>query len=155
LPRFAPEFLAIGVLSKNIIIKVYKSVILLVDLYGCELAHQLRVYGRQVAGEDNWTLAVESRTGENCVMKALIICTLHLTFRVIKLRRTGWEKRVAHMGNCREVTGFWLGNQRETARFEELGLDWRIILKQVFKKKNGRLWTRLTWIRRGASSVSL
>jgi hypothetical protein len=41
------------------------------------------------------------------------------------------------MGYCREVTGFWWGNLRERAQFEELGLDWRIILKQAFKKGMG------------------
>ena len=86
----------------------------------------MRVFGKQVAAEDNWTLEAASRTGENCVMKRLItrICTLHLTFRVIKLRRTGSEERVAHMGYCREIMGFWWSNLRERAQFEELGLDW-------------------------------
>jgi hypothetical protein len=82
----------------------------------------LRVFGKHVASEDNWTLAAASRTGENCVMKRLIICTLHLIFRVIKLRRTGWEERVAHMGYCREIMGFWWSNLRERAQFEELSL---------------------------------
>jgi len=71
----------------------------------------LRVFGKQIADEDSWTLAAESRTEEKCVMKLFIMCTLHLTFRVIKLRRTGWGERVAHTGYCREVTVFWCGNQ--------------------------------------------
>jgi len=85
----------------------------------------LRVFGKQVVVEDNWTLEAESRTGENCVMKRL---TLHLTFRVIKLRRTGWDERVAHMGYSREVMGFWWGNLRERVQFEELNLNWKMIL---------------------------
>lgn len=130
LSRFAPEFLAINVLPKNIMIKVNKSVILFVALYGCETVPPFQekiicwgVFGKQVADEDNLTLAAESRTGENCVMKRLIIWTIHLTFRVTKLRRTGREERVAHVDtserlrgfggatcgkelNCREVRGF-------------------------------------------------
>ena len=97
----------------------------------------LRVFGKQVADEDYWTIAAECRTGENCIMKGLIICSLHLTFRMIKLRRTGWEEHVAHMGCCREITGFWWGTLRERVQFEELGLNWKIILKQAFKKRMG------------------
>jgi hypothetical protein len=95
----------------------------------------MRVCGKQVAAEDNWTLEAESRTGENCVMKRLIICTLHLTFRVIELRRTGGEERVAHMGYSREVMGFWWGNLSERVQVEDLDLDWKIILKHRPSRK--------------------
>jgi hypothetical protein len=40
--RFAPEFLAINVLPKTIMIKVNKSVILFVALYGCETGPPLQ-----------------------------------------------------------------------------------------------------------------
>ena len=37
----------------------------------------LRAFENQVADENNWTLATESRTGENCVMQRLIMRSLH------------------------------------------------------------------------------
>ena len=43
----------------------------------------------------------------------------------------------------------------ETDHFEELGLDVRIILKLVFKKGVGELWTGLIWLRIGTSGGRL
>jgi hypothetical protein len=40
-----------------------------------------------------------------------------------------------HVRETGEVhTGVWWGNLRERAHFEELGVDWSIILKCIFKK---------------------
>jgi hypothetical protein len=42
----------------------------------------------------------------------------------------------------REVhTGFWWGDLREKYNLEDLGLDWRMILKWVFKECDGEAWT--------------
>jgi len=38
----------------------------------------------------------------------------------------------------REVcAGFWWGELKEREHLEELGVEWRIILKCIFKKCNG------------------
>ena len=39
-------------------------------------------------------------------------------------------------------TGFWWENLREKYHFEDLGVDGRIILKRIFKKWDGKAWTR-------------
>jgi hypothetical protein len=41
-----------------------------------------------------------------------------------------WARGEAH-------TGFWCGNLRESDNLENLGLNWRIILKWAFKKWAG------------------
>jgi hypothetical protein len=39
------------------------------------------------------------------------------------------------------------GNLREKAHLENLGVDGKIILKWLFKKWDGELWTGLIWLR--------
>ena len=54
---------------------------------------------------------------------------------LIRSRRVGWVGHVARRGKVH--TRFWWGNVSERVYFEELGVDWRIILKLIFKKWNG------------------
>jgi hypothetical protein len=37
----------------------------------------------------------------------------------------------------------------ERDHLEELGLDWKIILKWIFKKWDGKVWAGLIWNRTG------
>ena len=54
--------------------------------------------------------------------------------RVIKSRRLRWAGNVARMGRGDMHTGFWYGNLREGDHLEEADVDWRVILKRIFKK---------------------
>jgi hypothetical protein len=49
------------------------------------------------------------------------------------------------VGERREATRFWWGNPRERDHFEDMGIDWRIILKWTFKK----------WCRKGINLIDL
>jgi hypothetical protein len=44
--------------------------------------------------------------------------------------------------------GFWFENLRERDNSKDLGVDGRIILKQVFNKSVGMAWTGLIWLRK-------
>jgi len=58
--------------------------------------------------------------------------------------RTYGRREVVH-------TGFWWGHLREGHHLEDPDLDWRIILRWIFRKWNGGgAWTGLIWLRVGA-----
>jgi hypothetical protein len=44
-------------------------------------------------------------------------------------------------------TGLWWGNLKEGDRLEGIGVDGRIILKRIFKEKDGRACTGIVWFR--------
>jgi len=99
-------------LSKNLKIKIYRTIILPVVLYGCETwsltlreERKLRIFEkwvfRRIFGprRDGVT-----RSGGNYIMRSLMICTrLFNIFRVIKSRRRRWSGHVAVMGDRRDV----------------------------------------------------
>ena len=46
-------------------------------------------------------------------------------------------------------TEFWWGSLRERDHLKEPGVDWRIILRWIFRKWDVRAWTGLIWLRIG------
>jgi hypothetical protein len=68
--------------------------------------------------------------------------------RVIKSRKIRWADHIARMGKREVHTGFWWGNLREGDHLGDPGVDGRIILKWIFKTRDGA-WTGLSWLRIG------
>jgi hypothetical protein len=71
-----PNLLSFRLISKNLKIKIYKTIILPVVLYGCETwpltlreEHRLRVFENRVLRKTD--------RGENCIMMNFIVCILH------------------------------------------------------------------------------
>jgi hypothetical protein len=62
---------------------------------------------------------------------------------VIKSRRMKYPVHVAHMGREEVHTGFWWGNLKERHHLEDPGIDGRIILKWIFRKRDREACTRL------------
>jgi len=51
------------------------------------------------------------------------------------------------MGRGEVRTGFWRGNLRERDNLEDPGIDGRIILRWIFRKRYVGAWTGLIWLR--------
>jgi hypothetical protein len=48
-------------------------------------------------------------------------------------------------------TKLWLENLKRRENSKHLDIDERIILKGILKKHDGKMWTRLIWLRIGSS----
>jgi hypothetical protein len=57
--------------------------------------------------------------------------------RVVKSGRMGWAGHVARMGRGELCTGFWWGNLRERDPWGEPNVDKSVILKWIFRKREG------------------
>jgi len=66
-----------------------------------------------------------------------MICTPSpVIIRVMKSRRMRLAGHVARMGRFETYTGFWWGNLREGNHLEDPGLDGKIILSWIFRKRD-------------------
>jgi hypothetical protein len=138
-------------LSENINIKIYRSIIYPVVLYGCDTwsitlreEHRLRVLEnrvlRAIFGPKRDEVTGEWRRLHNEELNDLY--SSPNIIRVFKSRRMRWAEHVACMGVR------W-GDLKKRDQLEDTVVDGRIILKWVFKKWDGETWTRLIWLRIG------
>jgi hypothetical protein len=123
-------------ISENLKIKIYRTVILPVVLYGCETwsltlreEHRLRVFENRVLKrlfgpkreEDGSWRKLQNDELHNLNSSPNIV-------RVIKSRRTRWAGHGARMGKGRGVYRVWLGGPNVRHYWEDLGVGWRITL---------------------------
>ena len=119
-------------LPKNLKIKIYRTIILLVVLYGCETwllilrkGRKLRVFEnmvlRRIFGPRRDEVTVERRRLHNEELNDLY--SSPNIVRVIKSRRMRWAGHVARMGEERECIGSWWENRREGDHWGDLDVD--------------------------------
>jgi hypothetical protein len=127
--------------QNNLKIKIYKTVILPVVLYGCETwsltlgeEHTLRVF-------ENRVLKIFGpKMEEDGSWRKLHNDELHSLYsspniiRVIKSRRMRWAGHVARMGRGEVFTGFWLGGPKARDHWEDIGVGGRITLRWTLGK---------------------
>jgi hypothetical protein len=138
-------------------IRVYRTIILPVVLYGCETwsltlreEQRLRVFEnrvlRRICGPKRDEATGEWRRLHNEELNDLY--SSPNIIRVIKSRRVRWAGHVARMGGKEVHTGFCWGDLREGDHLGDPGVNGRIILKWIFKNWDGA-WTGLSWLRIG------
>jgi len=130
-------------LSKNLKIKIYRTIILPVLLYGCETWSLTLREERKLRVFENMVLRrifgprMDEVTGEWKRLHNEELNDLYSSpniVRVIKSRRMRWAGHVARMGEERGCIGSWWGNRRERDHWGDLGLDGWIILGWIFRR---------------------
>ena len=140
------NLLSSSLISKNIKIKIYRTITLPLVLYGCETwsltlkeecslrMSENRVL-RRIFGPKKDKVTREWRKLHNEELNDLYSSSNIVL--VIKSRRMRWAGHVAHMGERRGVYRFWWGNLSERDHLGDPGIDGRIILRWIFKKLDG------------------
>ena len=130
-------------LSKNLKIKIYRTIILPVVLYGCETwsltlreERKLRVFEnmmlRRIFGPRKEEVTGEWRRLYNEELNDLY--SSPNIVRVIKSRRMRWAGHVARMGEERGCIGSRWGNRREGDHWGDLSVDGWIILGWISRR---------------------
>ena len=157
------NLLSSSLLSKNLKMKIYRTIILLV-VYGCETwlltlreEHRLRVFENRVLRRlfrpESDEVRGEWRKLHNEELNDLY--SSPNIVRVIISRRMRWAGHVARVGERRAYAGFWWGNLRERDHLEDPGIDGKIILRWILRKWGVEAWTGLTWLRIGTEGWHL
>jgi hypothetical protein len=118
--------------DKNLKIKIYRTIILPIVLYGCDTwsltlreERKLRMFEnkvlRRIFGPRRDEITGEWRRLHNEELNVLY--SSPNIVRVIKLRRMRWAGHVARMGEERDCIGSWWGNGRERDHWGDLGVD--------------------------------
>ena len=143
-------------------IKIYRTIILPVVLYGCETwsltlreVHRLRMFEntvlRRVFGPKRDEVTGERRKLHNEELSDRYF--LPNIVRVVKLRRMRWAGHAERMGEG--STGFWCGNLGERDQRADPDVDGRIILRWIFRKWEGVVGTGWSWLRIGTGGGHL
>jgi len=139
-------------LSKNLTIKIYRTIILPVVLYGCETwsltlreERKLRVYenmvSRRIFGPRRDEVTGELRRVHSEELNDLY--SSPNIVQVIKSRRMRRAGYVAHMGEERgRIMSLW-GNRKERDHWEDLGVGGWIILRWISRRWDVGIWTGL------------
>jgi hypothetical protein len=152
------NLLSSRLLSKNLKIRIYRTIILPVVLYGCEAwsltlreKRRLKVFEnrvlRRMFGPKRDEVTEEWRKLHNEELNDLY--ALPNIVRVVKSGRMRWAGHVARMGEGRVVTGCWWGSLKERVHWGDLGVDGRIILRGIFRKWEGIVGTGWSGLRLG------
>jgi len=133
-------------LSKNLKIKIYRTIILPVVLYGCETwsltlreERRLRVFEkrvlRRVFGSKRDEVTGEWRKLHNEELRDLY--SLPIIVRVVKSRRMRWAGHVARMGKGRGVHRVLVGKPEGKRPLERPGRRWEDNIKMNLREVGG------------------
>ena len=151
-------------LSRNLKIKIYRTIILPVVLYRCETwsltpreERRLRVFEnrvlRRVFGPKRDEVTGEWRKLHNEELNDLY--SLSDIVRVVKSRRMRWVGNVALMGEDRGVHRVLVGKPEGRRPLGTQDVDGRIILRWISRKFEGVVGTGWSWLRIGTGGGHL
>ena len=160
------NLLPFSLLSKNLKIKLHRTIILPVVLYGCETwsltlreERKLRVFEnmvlRRIFGNKRDEITGEWRKLHNEELNGLYSSPNTCIVRVIKSRRTRWAEHVERMGDRRGVYRVLVGKPEGRNHLEDPGVDGSIILRWTFRKWDMGVWTGSSWLRIGTGGGHL
>ena len=145
-------------------IKIYRTIILPVVLYGCEtwsltlrVERRLRAFEnrvlRRVFGPKRDEVTGEWRKLHNEELSDLY--SLPNIVGVVKLRRMRWAGHVARMGEGRGVHSVLVGKPEGKRPLGRPRLRWEDILRWIFRKWEGLVGTGWSWLRIGTGGGHL
>jgi hypothetical protein len=147
-------------LSKNIKIRIYKTIILLVVLYGCQTwslalreEHRLSVFENKMLRKIFGSKKVEATGGWRTLLNEdpHNLCSFPNIIRMIKSRRMRWAGHVVRMGEKGNTYRILEGKpegKRPLGRSRHRSV---IIIKWILERQGGVIWSGLTWLRIGTS----
>ena len=152
------NLLSSSLISKKLKIKIYRTIILPVVLYGCETwsltlrdERRLRVFEnrvlRRVFGPKRDEVTGEWRKLHNEELSDLY--SLPNIVWVVKSRRMRWAGHVARMGEGRGVHRVLVGKSEGRIHWRDPDVDGKIILRWIFRKWEGVMGTGWSWPRIG------
>jgi hypothetical protein len=144
-------------LSRNVKVKIYKTIILPVVLYGCETwcltlseEHRLRVFDnrvlRRIFGPKRDEVTGEWRKLHNKELHNLY--SSPDIIRQIKSRRMRWEGHVARMGE-KSVQDFWWASPKKRDHLEDQGVGGKMGSEWILGRLAWGLWIGFDWLRTG------
>jgi len=158
------NFLSFTLLSKNLKIKIYRTIFLPVVLYGCTIwslklreERRLRVFENRVLRRIFVPKRDEVR-GEWRKLHNEEVNDLHSSpniVRVIKSRRMRWAGHVARMVEGRGCIEFWWTNLKDGDHLGGPGVDGKVILRWIFRNWDVSIWTGLNWLKIGTGGWHL
>jgi hypothetical protein len=151
-------------LSKNLKIKIYRTIILPVVLYWCEIwsltlreERRLRVFENRVLRRVFWPKRNEV-TGELRKLHNEELNDLYFLpniVRVVELRRMRWAGHMARMGEKRGVHRVLVGKPEGKRPLGRPIRRWEDNIKMVFRKSEGVVGTGWSWLRIGTGGGHL
>jgi hypothetical protein len=147
------NILSSRLLSKNLEIKTYKTIILPVLLYGCETwclalgeVHRLKVFENRVLRRIFGSKREEVAGGwKDCIMRSFISRMLHQTLRI---RLAGLVARMEEMRNAYKI---FVGKYEGKNHLEDISLGGKILLEWIMGEKCGKVLNGFIWLRIGTS----
>ena len=153
-----------SLLTKNVKIKICRTIILPFVLYGCETwsltlreEHRLREFVnrflRRIFGAKRDEATEEWRKLHNEELNGLY-CSRNI-IQVIKSRRMRWVGHVADTGERRGIHRVLVGKPEERDHLGDPGINGRIIFRWSFRKRYMGVWTGSIWLRMGTGGGHL